>query len=159
MQFPALKVRDLEGVDHVIPDGLPGGPHIVVVAFQRWHQALVDAWKTELVPIAERYPGTEIWEVPSISQGYRLFRSGIDGGMRAAIPDVDTRRHTLTAYTDLRAMARDLDIDSFETIQVFLVECGGAILWRSSGEPTQVALAQLDAALTGERLSRAPFRS
>ena len=25
MKFPALKVRDLEGTNHIIPDGLPGG--------------------------------------------------------------------------------------------------------------------------------------
>ena len=147
MQFPALKVRDLEGVEHVVPDGLPGGPHVVVVAFQRWHQSLVDAWKPQLQAVAEHHPGTEVWEVPSISSGYRLFRSGIDGGMRAAIPDVDVRRHTLTAYTDLRAMARDLDIDSFDTVQLFLVDCGGTILWRASGDPSAEALVALDEAL------------
>ena len=148
MQFPALKVRDLEGVDHVIPDGLPGGPHVVVVAFQRWHQSLVDEWKPQLTAVAEGHPGTEVWEVPSISKGYRIFRGGIDGGMRAAIPDVDVRRHTLTAYTDLRAMARDLGIDSFDTVQLFLVDCQGTILWRASGEPTPEAIADLDAAIT-----------
>ena len=38
MEFPALKVRDLEGVDYVIPDELPGGPHVIILAFQQWHQ-------------------------------------------------------------------------------------------------------------------------
>jgi hypothetical protein len=145
MEFPALKVRDLEGTDYVIPHGLPGGPHVIIVAFQQWHQALVNRWVPGLTAMAERHPGMEIWEVPSISQGYRLFRGGIDGGMRAGIPDADTRRHTLTAYTDIRHLARDLEIDSVDTIHVFLVDCTGSVLWRAEGEPTDVALAELEA--------------
>ena len=76
MQFPALKVRDLEGAEHVIPDGLPGGPHVVILAFEQWHQSLVEQWKPDLEALALRHHGTEVWEVPSISSGYRLFRSG-----------------------------------------------------------------------------------
>jgi hypothetical protein len=147
MQFPALKVRDLEGTEHVIPDDLPGGPHVIVVAFQQWHQSLVNAWTPELETVARRHPGTEVWEVPSISSGYRLFRGGIDGGMRAAIPDVNVRRHTLTVYTDVRAMAKDLGIETLDTIQLFLVDCQGTILWRASGEPTAEALDTLDVAI------------
>jgi hypothetical protein len=147
MQFPALKVRDLNGVEHVIPHGLPGGPHIVIVAFQQWHQQLVDAWEPGLHLIADRHPGTEVWEVPSISRAYRLFRPGIDGGMRAAIPDADVRRHTLTAYTDLGELARDLEIDSLETVHVFLVDCSGTILWRADGPVTPGLLEALETAM------------
>ena len=45
MEFPALRVRDLEGMDYVIPDELPGGPHVIILAFQRWHQIIVERWK------------------------------------------------------------------------------------------------------------------
>jgi len=40
-----------------------------------------------------------------------------------------------------------LDIDTLDTIQLFLVDCQGMILWRASGEPTTEALASLDAAI------------
>ena len=40
MQFPSLHVRDLEGVEHVIPHGLTSGPHVIIVAFQQWQQML-----------------------------------------------------------------------------------------------------------------------
>lgn len=147
MEFPALKVRDLEGKDYVIPDELPGGPHVIILAFQQWHQALVNQWVPGLQALSRRHPGTEVWEVPSLSKGYRLFRQGIDGGMRAGIPDPDTRRHTLTAYTDLGHLARDLGIDSMETIHVFLVDCSGDILWRAVGEPTDPLLVDLESAM------------
>jgi len=148
MQFPALKVRDLEGVEHVIPDGLPGGPHVIILAFQQWHQSLVGQWKPSLEALAQRHPGTEVWEVPSLSSGYRLFRGSIDGGMRAGIPDPDTRRHTLTIYTDLHALARDLEIDSLDTVQLFLVDCSGTVLWRAEAEPTSAAIESLEAAVS-----------
>jgi hypothetical protein len=90
----------------VIPHGLTGGPHVIIMAFQQWHQALVNAWSPHLERISAEHPGMEVWEVPSISKGYRLFMSGIDSGMRADIPDPDVRRHTPTAYTDLNALAR-----------------------------------------------------
>lgn len=147
MQFPALEVRDLEGIEHVIPHGLAGGPHVIIMAFQQWQQMLVEAWKPPLEELAERHPGMEVWEVPSISKGYRLFRAGIDGGMRAGIPDPDVRRHTLTTYTDIHALARALGLSSLETIHVFLVDCQGNILWRAEGEPSDEALVALEAAV------------
>lgn len=147
MEFPALKVRDLEGAEYVIPDELPGGPHVIILAFERWQQILVDRWKAPLEKIAADHPGTEVWEVPSLSRGYRLFRSGIDGGMRAGIPDPDVRRHTLTTYTDLAALTRALEIDTRATVHVFVVDCDGSVRWHGLGEPTRAALAELEAAI------------
>ena len=39
-----MRVRDLEGVDYVIPDELPGGPHVIILAFHQWHQMIVNRW-------------------------------------------------------------------------------------------------------------------
>lgn len=147
MEFPPLKVRDLEGVDHVIPDELPGGPHVILLAFQRWHQIPVERWKEPLREIAARHPGTEVWEVPSLSNAYRLFRSGIDGGMRAGIPDPVVRKHTLTTYTDLGALARALELPSLDEVQVFVVDCDGTVRWHRAGDPTPAALEALEQAL------------
>lgn len=147
MHFPMLKVRDLEGLEHEIPDGLPGGPHVIILAFQQWHQRLVEEWRPHLEALAQEHPGTEVWEVPSLSRGYRLFRAGIDGGMRAGITDPEVRRHTLTTYTDLQKLAEDLHLSSLDTIHLFLVDCSGAILWRAQGDPTQELLETLDEAM------------
>jgi hypothetical protein len=147
MEFPALRVRDLEGVGYLVPDELPGGPHVIVLAFRQWHQALVDQWKGPLEAIAARHPGTEVWEVPSLSKGYRLFRSSIDGGMRAGIPDPTVRRHTLTTYTDLDHLARDLELPSLDTVYVFVVDCDGTIRWRGQDLPDAAALEALESAM------------
>ncbi len=147
MNFPALQVRDLEGVDYVIPHELPGGPHVIILAFHQWHQVLVEQWKGPLEAVALAHPGTEVWEVPSISRGYRLFRSGIDGGMRAGIPDQNVRRHTLTAYTDLSQLAAALGLDTLETVHVFVVDCDGVVRWHGEGEPSTEAIEALEATI------------
>ena len=147
MEFPALHVRDLEGASYVIPDELPGGPHVIILAFQRRHQSTVDRWKTPLEGVARRHPGTEVWEVPSLSRGWRLFRATIDGGMRAGIPDVGVRRHTLTTYTDLASLAAALGLRSLETVHVFVVGCDGSIRWHGEGDPSAADLEALEATL------------
>ncbi|NTU70867.1 MAG: DUF427 domain-containing protein [Coriobacteriia bacterium] len=75
--------------------------------------------------------------------------------MRAGIPDPDTRRHTLTAYTDLGALAKDLAIENLDTIQLFLVDCSGTILWRAQGEPSAESLRSLDSATAASAGSEA----
>ncbi len=147
MRFPALRVRDLDGVEYVLPDGLPGGPHVMILAFRRWHQELVERWKPGLEALADRHPGMEVWEVPSLSKGYRLFRASIDGGMRAGIPDPEVRRHTLTTYTNLRDLSRALDLDSLDTVHVFVVDCDGTVRWHGEGEPTATLFEELAGAI------------
>jgi len=67
--------------------------------------------------------------------------------MRAGIPDIQARRQTLTAYTDLRALASALELTSFETIYVLVVDARGEVVWMGSGEADDEGFAQLDAAV------------
>jgi hypothetical protein len=147
MDFPALQVRDLDGMDRIIPDDLPGGPHVIILAFQQWHQAGVDRWIASVSEIAKRHLGTDVWEIATMSRGYQAFRPAIDGGMRSAVHDADVRRHTLTAYTDLERLAQALEIDSRETVHVFLVGCDGTVGWHGHGEPDSVDLTELESAM------------
>ena len=142
-----MRVRDLEGLDYVIPDELPGGPHVIILAFHQWHQKIVDRWTGPLEAIAEQHPGTEVWEVPSMSRGYRLFRSGIDGGMRAGIPDIERSAsypHRLHRPVD---SGEGTGLDTLETVHVFVVDCDGTVRWRGEGEPTSEMLEALEGAI------------
>jgi hypothetical protein len=137
VRFPDLAASDLEGRNITLPDDLPAGPRLVMIAFQRWHTLLLDGWTRALPPLSAAYPDLTVWEVPALSRAYLPGRFWIDGGMRAGIPDPDARRHTLTAYTDLRALARNLDLPSFDTVYVLLLDAEGEIVWRTSGEVTE----------------------
>jgi hypothetical protein len=135
MRFPTIVARDLEGRSYAVPDDLPGTWRVLVVPFKRWQQILVNAWEDVLAPVVEKRPEVTLWEIPSLSRAWGPVRGYIDGGMRAGIPDADVRRHTLTTYTDLGRLAKTLSIEDFETVQVFLLDAAGEIVWRCSGAP------------------------
>ena len=81
-----------------------------------------------------------------MSHVYAVGRFFIDGGMKAAIPDVGVRQHTLTAYTDLDALVKALEIPDFETVHVYLLDPSGEIVWRGSGQVDEDQAAALAAA-------------
>ena len=132
-RFPTLTGRDLDGKEVVIPRDLPGEARLLIVAFQRWHQLVVQGWSGVLADLGATYPGLEVWEVPTLSSGYRPVRAFIDGGMRAGIPDPDTRRHTLTVYTGLRDLQRRLGLADFQDIHLYLLDRDGRVAWSGSG--------------------------
>jgi len=74
-----------------------------------------------------------VYEVPVLSSRYRLARRFIDGGMASAIPDPAVRRRTLTAYTDVGRVSRNLEIASTGTITVLVVDEEGEVRWRTTG--------------------------
>ena len=63
---------------------------------RREQQIVVEGWKAAVDELADTYPDLTVWEMPALSRGYSLVRPYIDGGMRAGIPDLDVRRHTIT---------------------------------------------------------------
>ena len=143
MRFPHIIANDLEGRRYELPDDLPRGPRFVMLAFQRWQVSLLAAWQMPLEHLVAAHPGASLWEVPALSRLYAAARPYIDGGMRAGIPDPDARKHTLTSYTDLRTLATDLDLPTFETVYVFLLDPDGEVVWRASGEVDDGRLAEL----------------
>lgn len=150
MRFPSISARDLERTDYTLPDDLPGAWRIVLMPFKRWQQIVVGAWTAAIEPLTAAHPELTVWEVPTLSNAWAPARSYIDGGMRAGIPDIDVRRHTLTAYTPLNQVAKELDIPSFDEVQVFLLDATGEIVWRGAGDPdTAKASALADALASG----------
>ena len=147
MQFPRLTARDLEGRTVEIPDDLSGAFNLVVLAFQRDHQHPVETWLPHFARLQEAYPGLEVWEVPALSRGYRIWRGAIDGGMRAGIPDPVVRRHTLTSYLNLRDLQRTLDLPDLGDIHLYLLDGTGLIRWQGRGGYSEATLAALNAAL------------
>jgi hypothetical protein len=132
-RFPTLTGHDLEGKEVVIPRDLAGEARMLIVAFKRRHQLLVQGWSGVLADLGAAYPGLEVWEVPTLSSGYRPVRTFIDGGMRAGITDPHTRRHTLTVYTSLRDVQRRLGLTDFEDIHLYLLDRDGRVAWSGSG--------------------------
>ena len=145
--FPRLSARDLTGNNLSLPADLPGELTVVVLAFQRDQQALVDSWVPWLGDLAAEEPRLRFVELPTIGRHWAPARPMIDGGMASAIRDEATRLRTLTVYADVRRVTNALEIEDRDTIWLFLVDRAGAVRWRGSGGFDSVSAASLAAAL------------
>src|SRR5690349_792763 len=64
--FPRLAARDLDGCEVALPAGLPGEWNVVIVAFRREQQDLVDSWVPWLEQRAAADPRLGFVELPAI---------------------------------------------------------------------------------------------
>jgi len=132
-EFPSIEGNNLNKEKKVVPDDFVDKNLIIIVAFQQWHQPLVD----ESISLLENngFGDTHnIIEVPTVQKSSKLFEVYLDGIMRAGIRDDRIRDRTITAYVDLDQFLEILDIPSNETIYWFLIERGSKnILIRGYG--------------------------
>ena len=130
-----------------LPDGFEGERNVVIVAFRREHQALVDSWVPWLDARADSDPGLHFYEMPTIGTQWSPARRVIDGGMATAIGDPVVLHRTITVYTDVRRVTDGLGIDRTDTVWLFLVDATGAVRWRGHGAFDDDVAASLGAAL------------
>jgi hypothetical protein len=133
VRFPTLTARDLEGGSLTLPDDVIGSPCVLLIAFQRWQQSLVDGWTVFLEHAEERFPSMDVYEVAVLSRVYVPARPLIDGGMRSGVAEPSKRTRTLTVYTDVRGFLRSLGVLSTETIQVVVLDHNGHAVWDHEG--------------------------
>jgi len=120
-EFPVIEGNNLNKQKKVIPDDFVDKNLIVIVAFQQWHQPLVD----ESILLLENNGLGEthnIIEVPTIQKTSKLAEIYLDGVMRAGIRDDRIRNRTITAYIDKDQFKVDLEIPDEDTIYWFLVQ-------------------------------------
>ena len=136
MQFPTVTARNLHGRQVTLLAGLQGKERVLLIAFQRWQQSLIDSWVPFLGRLEQDNPDLRYYELPVIRALPWLARSFIDGGMRAGIPDPTARERTLTLYLDKRAFRAALDLPDEENIYLLLVDSQNQVRWRTRGAYT-----------------------
>ncbi len=141
-RFPRLRVRDLTGRVLTTPDSFEGRNNLVFVAFRRQQQEIIDSWIPWLESNATLHD-LLFYEIPVLARRWVLLRPMIDGGMAAAIRDLQARRRTLTVYGNVNEMTRSLGITDRSTVSIFLVDRGGEILGRAAGPFDQMTAAHL----------------
>ena len=120
-EFPTIQGNTLNKETKLVPDDFVDKNLVVIVAFQQWHQSLVDE---SILLLEDNGLGEthNIIEVPTIRKSSKLNEIYLDGIMRAGIRDNRIRNRTITAYLDKEQFRRDLDIPNEDTIYWFLVE-------------------------------------
>jgi ATP10 protein len=148
IRFPHLAARDLEGRAVELPDAFSGASNLVIVAFRREQQSMVDSWVAGWEAIAAEHPSLRCYEIPVIATRWSPARPVIDGGMAQAVRTQAARRRTLTVYTDVRRVTDALAIDATDTVTVMLVDANGRLRWRTTGPMSEHSGSELRAALT-----------
>ena len=133
IDFPSVLGRDLQGLDVRLPGAFQGQRNIVLIAFQRRHQALVDSWVPWLEEHAAADPDLRFYELPTIGRIWAPVRNFIDGGMAAAIREPRILQRTFTIYGDVRHVTRPLGIEDRSTIALVLVDGSGIVRWSGKG--------------------------
>ena len=139
-EFPSIEGNNLNKEKKIVPDDFVDKDLIIIVAFQQWHQGLVDQ-SINLLENNEMDLTHNIIEVPTIRKTNKLNEIYLDGVMRAGIRDDRIRNRTITAYLNKEEFKEDLDIPNEETIYWFLIEEGTSkILIQGEGIITEKEL-------------------
>jgi hypothetical protein len=118
--FPTIYGKNLNKEKITIPDDFLKNSNIFIVAFQRWHQALVDATITFLEE-KNLHLHHHIIEIPIIQKTTWFRQVRLDSIMRMGIKDSNTRQRTITVYLDKKEFKDKLNISNEESIHWFLV--------------------------------------
>jgi carbon monoxide dehydrogenase subunit G len=149
-ELSPLSGRALDGRVYELPGDLPKPYNLLVVAFRREQQRLVDEWLPWLTELEQGREEVAVYELPVLSSVYGPARWFIDGGMTRGIPDPAARARTITVYTDVQKVVENLGLAGTDTIAVLVVERSGRILAREHGGFEQEKAERLATALTPE---------
>jgi hypothetical protein len=133
MQLPTVKGSNLLRQKMVFPNDFAGDINLVFIAFLRGHQDLIDEWVPFVEELAKEHPELHYYEFPTLSRRGPIYRTFLNEGMRAGIPNEATRARTITLYLDKRAFRKALDIENEQNIGVYLFDKSGKVLWRTAG--------------------------
>ncbi|MBE0409864.1 MAG: hypothetical protein IBX69_09045 [Anaerolineales bacterium] len=133
MQFPNVQGSNLMREKIHLPQDFEGKINIVLIAFQQWHQKLVDSWIPAVERLETDFSGLVYYELPTIQSMNFLAKAFINEGMRAGIPNLKPRRRTITLYLDKEPFRQALEIASEDSITVLLVDKDGEVLWSCDG--------------------------
>jgi hypothetical protein len=133
VRFPIVTGANLLRRKVTLPADLEGELNILLIAFQRWQQSVIDTWVQFAMQLEETTEGVSYYELPVIQRMNVLARTFINEGMRAGIPDQVARERTITLYVDKVAFRQALELPSEEDIYVLLVDREGNVIWKEEG--------------------------
>jgi|GEM_PF-307616 len=143
LRFPNVEGKNLEGEKFSLPKDFKGEANLAIVAFQRWHQDLVDPWIGVAKELTAEHEGFKYYELPTIYRGNPLFRFWLDKGMASGIPSLEARKATITLYLDKAEFRESLGIPNEETIHLFLVRADGSVTFHIEGKMTDEKVKEL----------------
>jgi hypothetical protein len=131
-----------------LPEAVKGKVVLVCIAFMQSTQSMIDSWVQPFKKAFGKDGRFEVYEIPMISAGWKVFSWMIDSGMRVGIP-VERHDRVVTFYGDYSGYQKVLEMENTNLIYVFLLDQEGVIRWKGKGHSnTETEKEFLDAAMT-----------
>lgn len=142
-RLPSIELATLSGSRVVLPDSGPGPGSLLVFAFRRQDQSLIDSWLRWVEQVTAA--GCGFYAVPLLGPSVpRLLRGVIRAGMQTTVPR-RLYRHIAPYYGDIDRCADALGIIDRTTVHVVLVARDGRIVLQGQGQAeARMARALLD---------------
>ena len=142
MMLPRVESADLNGKAFVLPDDFSAPRTLLLVAFEREHQDLIDGWVEGL----ELKPTDKDWfEMPTVGAMSPMRQKFLDGAMRSGIRGENMRSRVVTLYTDRKKFIAPLGKTKTDTIYVVVAGPKGEVLTMQSGAFDQAKAAKITA--------------
>jgi hypothetical protein len=138
LMFPFIEGKALTGERFIVPDSLAKANNVILVAFLREQQEDIDTWLPRLEAIEDEHGDIAVYEFPVLPEMNRVTRWFIYRGMRGGITSERARARTITFHLDKEEFREALQIADEDSIQVFLTDVAGKVLWRDSGVWSEV---------------------
>lgn len=130
MHIPRVEFADLNGKPLVLPDDFTAPRTLLLIAFHREHQDLIDGWMSGL---ALKPTDKDWFELPTVGAMGFMGQKFLDGAMRNGIRSEAQRSRVVTLYTDPKKFIAPLGKTKTDTIYVAVVAKDGEVLALSEG--------------------------
>ncbi len=130
MQLPRVESADLNGKKFVLPDDFSAPRTLLLVAFEREHQDLIDGWVKGL-KLEET--DKDWFELPTVGAMNPMRQKFLDGAMRSGIRGNAMRSRVVTLYTDQKKFIAPLGKTKTDTIYVVVAGKNGEVLALQAG--------------------------
>jgi len=147
-RLPSVEGQTLTEQPFRIPNDLPASGSIVVVGFDRAHQAFIDNWAGGL---GKAWPNLAVVRVAAIDPAPSFVRNVIQFGMRREIPSGEARARTVLVFTDVKALASAMRLPTgIQTPYALAIGTDGEVLAMATGPFSKEGAAPLLSAINAK---------
>jgi hypothetical protein len=133
VRVPSIEGKALTGDKFAAPGDFTRPFNILLIAFLREQQEDIDTWLLRLEELEDSDQDIAVYEFPVLPEMNRVTRWFIYQGMRGGIPSERARARTVTFHLDKEEFRNALKIGTEDSIQVFLADSSGTVIWRETG--------------------------
>ena len=148
VHIPSARGTTLAGNEMALPNSLNGKIGVLVVGFSRASGEQVADWGRLIEAQYGQSRDLTYFEIPMLAGTPKVLRGMVVKQMSSTVPGPE-RAHFVPLTEDDKPWRAVAHYDQADDAYVLVVNGGGALLWRTEGEATDMAWAEFKAKLNG----------